>query len=307
MTNKDILVSVITPTLNSGKFIENCIESVKKQTENVEHIVVDGGSRDDTLEVLKRYPDIKSISEPDNGMYDAINKGIKIANGEIISYLNADDRYKPDTIYKVIDAFNNRPDVYFVYGGCTYIDRREKKLCTFKPLPYSNKLFRNMKRICWSQPSFFWRRSLHDKIGYFDSSLKYCADYAFFLSLILNNFQGLRINSPLSLFMIHVDSLGIKTKKEMLKEYKEIELRYNLKRNSLWGFVGEMCFKLINISVYLRIFHRITKNIHKYRPRKFMSKLDRLRVLMADDTGLVEDDCDEALFRNGRNDNGKFR
>lgn len=88
MTNKDILVSVITPTLNSGRFIENCIESVKKQTENVEHIVVDGDSSDDTLEVLKRYPDIKSISEPDNGMYDAINKGIKIANGEIDNFKN---------------------------------------------------------------------------------------------------------------------------------------------------------------------------------------------------------------------------
>lgn len=254
MTNKKILVSVITPALNGGKYIEKCIESVRKQTKNAEHIIIDGGSSDDTLEIIRSYPDIKFISEPDKGMYDAINKGLKLANADIVGYLNADDRYYSDTVSKVLDIFENKPEVDFVYGGCTYINHNEKELYTFKALPYSNRLFRNMKRISWAQSSCFWRKNIHDKIGDFDSSLKYCGDYAFFLSLVLNNYKGLRINAPLSLFMIHKDSLSVKSKKEMSMEYKEIELKCSLKRNSLLGFVGEMYFKLINISVYPKIF-----------------------------------------------------
>jgi glycosyltransferase involved in cell wall biosynthesis len=253
MTNKNMLVSVITPTLNGGKFIEMCIKSVKNQTKSVEHIIIDGGSSDNTLDIIKRHPEITSIHEPDTGMYDAINKGLKLANGEIIGYLNTDDRYYSDTISKVLYIFKNKPEVDFVYGACTYINHNEEELYTFKPLPYSNKLFRNMKRICWAQPSCFWRKNVHDKIGYFNSSLKYCGDHVFFRSLILNNFQGVRINSPLSLFMIHDNSLSVKSKNEMFKEFKEIELNYNFKKSPLLGFVGEMYFKLINIFVYLKI------------------------------------------------------
>lgn len=253
MTTPKNRVSVITPSLNGGKYIGNCIESVRNQTKNVEHIIIDGDSSDDTLKIVRSYPDIKFISEPDKGMYDAINKGLKLANGDIVGYLNADDRYYSDTISRVLYIFKKKPEVDFVYGSCTYINHNEKELCTFKPLPYSNKLFRNMNRICWAQPSCFWRKNIHDKIGNFDSSLKYCGDYAFFLSLILNNFKGLRINAPLSLFMIHKDSLSVKSKKEMFREYKEIGLKCSFKRNSLLGFVGEMYFKLINISVYPKI------------------------------------------------------
>jgi glycosyltransferase involved in cell wall biosynthesis len=254
MTNKNILMSVITPVLNSGKYIVNCIESVKKQENNVEHIIIDGGSIDDTLEIVKSYPDIQVISEPDKGMYDAINKGLELAKGDIVGYLNADDRYLKDTVSKVIYVFENKPEVDFVYGACTYINDNEEELYTYKSLPYSNKLFRNMKRICWAQSSCFWRKSLHDKIGGFDPSLKYCGDYSFFLSFILNKFRGHKIDDTLSLFMIHDDCLSVKSKEEMFREYKEIELKNNLKRNAILGFIGEIYFKLINITVYPKMF-----------------------------------------------------
>src|SRR4030067_3134955 len=98
MAKQDLpLVSIITPSLNQGEFIEETILSVKNQTyENIEHIIVDGGSTDDTLNILKKYAGsyrMRWLSEPDNGMYQAINKGMRLANGEILAYLNSDDLY----------------------------------------------------------------------------------------------------------------------------------------------------------------------------------------------------------------------
>jgi hypothetical protein len=185
-------------------------------------------------------------------MYDAINKGVKLAKGNIIGYLNADDRYFRYTLSKVRYTFNNYPELDFIYGGCTYIDNNGKKLFTFKPLRYSRKLFKNMGRICWAQSSCFWRKEVSDKIGYFDSGLRYCGDYDFFLRLILNDLKGCRVNIPLSLFMIHDNALSSRFREEMTKERREIEVKYNFKRNSFVGLIGEFLFKSINICAYFK-------------------------------------------------------
>ncbi len=97
--NSKPLVSIVTPSLNQGGFIEDCIRSVKNQSyKNIEHIIVDGGSTDATINILKKYEGTYNmiwLSEPDNGMYDAINKGFKLSKGEIMAWINADDMYLP--------------------------------------------------------------------------------------------------------------------------------------------------------------------------------------------------------------------
>ena len=108
MHNKSTLVSIITPCLNSAKFIERTINSVLNQSyKNIEYIIIDGGSVDGTVDIIKKYEDKLSywLSEPDGGMYCAINKGMRIAKGEIVGYLNSDDAYYPDTLKKVISFF----------------------------------------------------------------------------------------------------------------------------------------------------------------------------------------------------------
>jgi glycosyltransferase involved in cell wall biosynthesis len=253
MKDESPAVSIITPVFNGERYIEDCIESIRNQIDNnVEHIIVDGGSNDNTLAILKEHPNIKWITGSDKGMYDAINKGVKLAKGNIIGYLNADDRYFRYTLSKVRDTFNNYPESDFIYGSCTYIDNNGKKLFTFKPLRYSRKLFKNMGRICWAQPSCFWRKEVHNKIGYFDSGLRYCGDYEFFLRLILNDLKGCRVNIPLSLFMIHDNALSRRFREEMAEECRRIELKYSLRQNRLLGFAGELLFKLINKNIYLK-------------------------------------------------------
>ena len=110
------LVSVITPSFNCAKYIENTILKIQNQTyQNIEHIIIDGGSNDNTIEILKKYKDkITWISEKDSGMYDAINKGFKMARGEIFTYINTDDFYESDrTIEIVVDKFKEHKNIDF--------------------------------------------------------------------------------------------------------------------------------------------------------------------------------------------------
>ena len=108
LTQSRPLVSIITPSFNRADLIGHAIESVLKQDYSpIEHIIIDGGSTDGTLDLLAQYPHLKVVSGPDNGMYDALNKGLKLAQGEIIGFLNTDDLYAPDMLKEIAGYFSN--------------------------------------------------------------------------------------------------------------------------------------------------------------------------------------------------------
>ena len=119
----DLKISIITPSLNMGRFLEQSIQGVLYQNySNWEHIVIDGGSQDETLAILKKYPHLKWISEPDRGLSDALNKGIRMATGDIIGWCCADDYYLPGAFKVCIDSFQNDPTLMFLYGDYRRID-----------------------------------------------------------------------------------------------------------------------------------------------------------------------------------------
>ncbi|WP_146007550.1 glycosyltransferase family 2 protein, partial [Fischerella muscicola] len=128
------MISVITPVYNGEKFIESCIKVVIEQNcPNVEHIIIDGGSKDGTVEIIKQYakhyPHIRWISEKDQGQSDAMNKGIAMAKGEIISFLNVDDFYEPNVLNRVLKLFEKLPEPSLVVGNCNiWGDSQELKL-----------------------------------------------------------------------------------------------------------------------------------------------------------------------------------
>jgi glycosyltransferase involved in cell wall biosynthesis len=172
------LVSVITPTLNQARYIRDTLESVREQGyAEVEHIVVDGGSSDETLEILRAYrrtSRFRWISGPDAGMYDAVNKGLRMARGQILAYLNSDDLYMPWTIQAAVDYLQAHPEVDLVYGDYMSLDEPSgKRLLILQP-PYSRGYIRRTGFI--PQPTAFWRRSLYERIGEFDATLKYVGD-----------------------------------------------------------------------------------------------------------------------------------
>jgi glycosyltransferase involved in cell wall biosynthesis len=178
------LVSIVTPTLNQGQFIEATIRSVKGQTyTRLEHVVIDGGSTDETLDVLRRHEGtyaLRWLSEPDAGMYDALNKGMALAKGDILAYLNSDDLYFPWTLRTVVEAFEQHPEADVVFGDAMGISALGQLDLRFQP-PHRYAFL--LHASSFVQPAVFWRRDVAAEVGPFDSSMRLAADLDFFLRM----------------------------------------------------------------------------------------------------------------------------
>ncbi len=148
----------------------------------MEYMVVDGASTDETVKILKRYGDrIQWVSEKDNGQADAINKGIRATEGEIVGYLNSDDIYYPGALSHVIAFFEEYPEMDVVYGDADHIDLDDIVIEPYYTEDWNYERFKEVCFIC--QPSVFFRRRLAKVVGLFDSSLRYCMDYEYWLRL----------------------------------------------------------------------------------------------------------------------------
>lgn len=183
----NLLVSIITVSYNSVTTISDTIKSVLFQTyPHIEYIIIDGASNDGTNELIKSYGDkiTKHISEEDNGIYDAMNKGIKLASGEIIGILNSDDFFcNENIIEKVIEAFDSS-DVDAVYGDIQFVDRN--KTSRVKRYYSSKKFVLNKFKygIMPAHPSFYVKRELFNNIGYYKTDYKIAADYELLLRFL---------------------------------------------------------------------------------------------------------------------------
>jgi glycosyltransferase involved in cell wall biosynthesis len=185
-----MLVSIITPNYNNAIYIESAIQSVIDQTySNLEFIVVDGASTDGTLDIIKAFEPkfngrMRWISEPDDGIYDAINKGVRMATGKIIGILNSDDFYTNHCVIANIVNHFRKHDCEAVYGDLLYVDRENvNKICRYwKSGAYKPNSFK------WGwmppHPTFFCKRSVYSKHGLYRTDMKNAADYEFFLRVI---------------------------------------------------------------------------------------------------------------------------
>lgn len=180
------LVSIITPTLNSERFVRDNIKSVLSQTySNIEHIIIDGGSTDNTLTIVREM-DPKSIiiSEPDEGISDAFNKGIKLAKGDVIAILNSDDYYADTRVMqRVVEIFISEPEVKVIYGKVRCIHpETEETLAIYYSEPFS---FEKMKKkLIIPHPAIFMRREVYDTVGDFSLQYKICMDHDYLLRAV---------------------------------------------------------------------------------------------------------------------------
>lgn len=179
------LVSVITPSFNQGAFIAATIESVLGQDyAPLEYWVMDGGSTDETLEVMRRYGDrLCWVSEPDGGQAMAINKGWRRARGEIIAWLNSDDTYCAGAVRAAVEVLQRHPELDAVYGQADYVDVHGKVVWPYATRPYDYvELVRSSLNFI-PQPAVFLRRGVLDSVGYLDETLSYVMDFDYWLRL----------------------------------------------------------------------------------------------------------------------------
>lgn len=175
-------ISIVTPSYNQGQYLEETIQSVMdQQYPDLEYIIMDGGSTDNSVEIIKKYESRLAhwVSKPDGGQADAINKGFKMATGDILAWLNSDDYYRPDTLKQVSEWFE-RDDLKIVFGECALYHEKSGKVKASKVFEFAKS-----HKIEYSdyiiQPSSFWTRKTFERVGELNIDLNYTFDWDWFI------------------------------------------------------------------------------------------------------------------------------
>ena len=220
------LISIITVVYNGEKFLEKTILSVINQTyENIEYIIIDGNSNDRTLDIIKKYEDkiYYWVSENDNGIYDAMNKGIKLASGEFIGLINADDWYELDAVQNIVNTLNTNSNYDVIYGLLRYIkNEKEYKI--------DSQHYNFLEERMIPHPTCFIKKDIYTKLNYYDLEYKSASDYDFLLKIKNQDYNFCKINKILSNFRMDgistvskigaIESLIIKKKYNLISRKK---------------------------------------------------------------------------------------
>ena len=227
-------ISIVTPSFNQCNFIEECLRSVKAQKcSAVEHIVADGLSTDGSLEILQRYSEQSSydhlrwVSEPDQGQSDALNKGFRMATGDIVGWLNSDDRYRPKCFKAVIEAFDKNPDVDVLYGDYTWIDERGRVLQVRREIEFSQFVLSYHRVLYIHSTATFFRRRIFDEGNFIDLQYHYSMDYEFFLRLAQKGYRFKHAPGLLADFRWHPNSKTAAHPEKQLAEHDAIATSYS--------------------------------------------------------------------------------
>lgn len=243
--NNNILVSIITPCYNSEKTIENTINSVLSQSyKNIEYIIIDGKSNDSTVNIIKKYIPLfegrlKYISEADNGIYDAMNKGISMSKGDIVGIVNSDDYYEKDAVKTIIE--NMTADKYQIVYGMVRNIKDGKEIMVY------TKHYDNIPFNMIPHPACFVSKSIYDDFGVYSTEYKYSSDYEFMFRMYNNNkikfkmiyniISNFSIDGASSNSVAFLETMKLKLKYGMISKRKYKLIEYKVK-------LGQVCKKI---------------------------------------------------------------
>ncbi|MFC2030390.1 glycosyltransferase family 2 protein [Chloroflexota bacterium] len=234
------LVSIVTPSFNGESFIEDVILSIKHQTyQNIEHIIVDGGSTDRTRDIICRHEGtyrMRWLSEADDGMYEAINKGMRLAGGDILAYLNCDDLYLPWSVQTAVSYLQEYP---IIFGDWLNLDCDQGSANLEFAVPFVSSYYRCAGII--AQPTVFWRREVVRRIGEFDQRFGGLGDVDYWLRAASVGYCPRRVDEVLAIVRNHASNLSAKNKDSFRRELESIRQAYSHPvARALWAHIPVM-------------------------------------------------------------------
>jgi glycosyltransferase involved in cell wall biosynthesis len=222
-------ISIVTPSLNQGKFLREALESVSTQNyTQIEHLVLDGGSTDQTLPVLRSFNDDKAwdhlrwTSAPDNGQSDALNRGFAQARGDIIGWLNSDDRYRRGCFEHIVKTFDEHPEVDILYGDFTVMNESGKLLELRREIAFNRFILFYHRVLYIPTPATFFRRRVFEDGNRLRTDLHYAMDYEFFLRLARAGYRIRHTPRLLADFRLHPASKSCSDAGRQADEKREI-------------------------------------------------------------------------------------
>jgi len=220
--------SIVTPSCNMLDYLQCCVASVRDQQVNCEHIIVDNVSTDGTVEWLIKHPDLHAVIEEDKGMYNAINKGIKLAKGRFVGYLNCDEQYLEGTLRTVREYFHKYSSTTdILYGNKIHVNE-DGSFNSFKKSIRYNKYYILTSSLYIPSCALFFRREIFDQGFFFDDSYRSCGDAEFLIRLGDNNFRFKRVDRYLSAFTIQKNNLS--QHPASIMERRRFEEAYDINR-----------------------------------------------------------------------------
>jgi glycosyltransferase involved in cell wall biosynthesis len=227
-------ISIVTPSFNQGRFIGESIQSVREQGhDDVEHLIFDGGSDDGTVALLQGLNQdadcghIRWESGPDGGQSDALNRGFKAASGDIVGWLNSDDRYRPGCFERVVQAFEENPDVDILYGDYTVMDERGTLLRVRREIEFNPFILLYHRVLYIATTATFFRRRVFEEGNLLNQDLHYAMDYEFFLRLAAEGYCIQHIPQVLADFRLHPQSKTCSMEQIQLQEKQNIMRQYS--------------------------------------------------------------------------------
>ena len=255
--------SIITPVFNGEKFLRDNIDKLQLQTyRNFEHIIVDGGSTDKTVEILESYsPKVKFISEKDNGQSDAINKGFHIASGEVVTWLGVDDYYSDNSVLERVSKYFNDKQLRILQGRCKviYLDTGVESLVPNPEVTEHNLIKWWNENSVPPQPSIFFRKELLTKYGLLDETLHYCMDHDLWLRFLSNGEKFTQVDDLFSIYQIHSESKTGSSTSKFVHEHDKVAKRY-------WGSKWQLKYYK-HLAEYLYAKRKF-KNVFKHLEKK---------------------------------------
>jgi len=227
-------ISIVTPSYNQAKFLEDALRSVKEQSYPAfEHIVMDGGSTDGSVDILRHYSSrpgwqhLRWKSEPDRGQSDALNKGFRLVSGDVVGWLNSDDRYRPDCFRAMVNAFADHPESDVLYGDYTYIDETGRVWRIRREIEFNRFILLYLHMLYVPTPSSFFRRRIFDEGNWIDTQFHYAMDYEFILRLARRGYSFRHIPALVADFRLHPESKTGAHADQQRQEHNAIGLAYS--------------------------------------------------------------------------------